>query len=175
MKRTLIAGVSLAVLAALSVLLGEALGLELTHVVLLGLAAGAVVALVDDRSLGERFVAALAGVAISWAAYGLRAGFLPDSDLGRAIDFGLVFLVATGIAVASSGRLPLWALLTGVAAFAGAYEFTFDANPPLFTSESVSALTSVLLAMMLGLVAAALTRDESAHTTSGRRAMEDAR
>ena len=34
MKRTLVAGVSLAILAALSVLLGEALGLELTNVVL---------------------------------------------------------------------------------------------------------------------------------------------
>src|SRR5690554_2900407 len=115
MKRTLFAGISLAILAALAVLLGEYLGLELTHVVLVGVAAGAVVALVEDRSLGERFVAALLGVAITWAAYGLRAGFLPDSDLGRAVDFLLVFGLATLAAVVSSGRLPLWTVLVGVA------------------------------------------------------------
>ncbi|MGJ9412068.1 hypothetical protein ACHAAC_05085 [Aeromicrobium sp. CF4.19] len=157
MKNQFLTGLGLAVAAAASVLLGDALGLDLVHVTILGVAIGAAVVLVPDSSRVGRIVGLLMGVGLTWFAYALRAGFLPDTDLARAIAFFGVFLVAAGIAAASAGRLPLWSILAGVAALAGAYEFTFDANPPLFTSESVVAVTSVLLTVMLGALVAALT------------------
>lgn len=176
MTHTLIRGGLLAVTAFLTLLLGEAWGFELTHVTLLGLALGAIVAIVDEGSFVGRVAALLVGVAIAWAGYGLRAGFLPDSDLGRAVAVALVIAVATAVAVASFGRLPLWAVLAGMAALAGAYEAAFAANTPLFASESVTAVTSVVLTLVVGLVAAsAVTPAQGASRHHARHELEDVR
>lgn len=156
-KQQSIVGGSLAVAAALSVLLSDAFGLELVHVTLLGLALGAVVALAGSGSVALRLAALAVGVVVCWFGYGLRAGYLPDTDLGRAVVFAATIAVVTVVAALSAGRLPLWPMLVGVAAVAGAYETTFAANPPLFMTESVVAVTSVLLATLVGFVVAVAT------------------
>ncbi|WP_375003209.1 hypothetical protein [Aeromicrobium sp. CTD01-1L150] len=157
MKPQFITGLGLALAAAVSVLLGNALGLDLVHVTLLGIALGAVLVIVPDGPLPWRLAGLASGVVIAWLAFGLRAAWLPDTDTGRAVAFAGAFLVAGVVCAVTLGRLPLWTSLLGMAAVTGAYEYDFTANTPLFASESVVAVTSVLLTTMLGVVVAGLT------------------
>ena len=142
----LVTGVALAVAAVLLALSGNLLGADLPKVTLLGVASGAVLGLVPDRSPGARAGAFLIGFLATWLGYALRAGFLPDSGTGRAMAAAFVVLAVTFVAVATAARLPLWAGFVGIAAMAGAYETVFTATPTAFTSESMTALTTVSLA-----------------------------
>lgn len=177
MKNHLVSGIVLAVAAAASVLLSAVLGLDLVDVTVLGVALGAALVVISDRSVAGRLIGFGLGVVVAWLAYGLRAGVLPDSDTGRAVAFAATFVLVGLIATVSGGRLPMWSLLIGVAAMTGAYEAAFGANTPLFTSESVVALTSVLLTSLVGFVAATLVagpRTDEANVPQ-HRDMEEAR
>jgi hypothetical protein len=158
-RRTMIAGALFALGAGLLADHGGHLGLEAARIALYGVALGAVLGLVTDGSPGGRGTAFGVGVAFCWAGYALRAGVLPDIPAGRAIAAAAVVLLVTAVAVASNGRAPLWAGLLGVGAFAGAYETTFTATPTAFQTESVTALTTVLLAAGFGYLVAVLVRE----------------
>lgn len=177
MRNQFITGGALAVAAALTLLIGEAFDLDLVHVTVLGLAVGAIAVLVDDASLVSRLVGLVLGTVVAWVAFGVRAGLLPDSDAGRAVSFFSVFAVVAIIAGLSMGRVSLWSQLLGVVAMTGAYEYTFAANPPLFTTESLTAVTSVLLTVMVGLVVTTATSARTAprHAASEQNEMENAR
>ena len=148
--RTCAGGAAVAVAAGVLTHSGARLGPELATWALLGAAAGAVVALVPDRSPAERAGAFLLGLLAAWGGFALRAGILPDVPLGRALSVVAVVSLVTAVATATAGRLPLWAGLTGVAAFAGAYTAAQLADPPAFDTEATTALTSVLLAAAIG-------------------------
>ena len=156
MRKTLVAGLVLAVAAVLVVLVSSALDLELESVALLGAALGAVVALVPDRTPLVRLGGFAAGFVAAWIGYVVRAALLPDSAGGRAVAVGLVVLLCVGITAVSMDRLPLWTTLLGTAALAGAYEFTYAAAPPEFASTSVSTATTLLFNVAVGFLAAAL-------------------
>ncbi len=157
MRRTLITGGLLAVFAALLAQFGGALGLDEIRSALLGAAIGATLGLVPtlDGPL-PRAAGFLVGFVLAWVGYGLRAGVLPDTGSGRALAAFIVIAVLTGICAATVGWMPLWSGLLGVAAIAGAYEFAFGINPTAFTSESVTAATTVLLAAAVGFLVGAL-------------------
>jgi hypothetical protein len=156
MRKTLVAGVVLAVAAVLVVLVSSALDLQLESVALLGGALGAVVALVPDRTPFVRLGGFIAGFVAAWIGYVVRAAVLPDTAGGRAVAVGLVVLLCVGITAASMDRLPLWTTLLGTAALAGAYEFTFAAAPPELASTSVTTATTLLLNVAVGFLAAAI-------------------
>jgi hypothetical protein len=156
MRNTVLAGVALALFAALVVGLGGLLGLDLDHVALLGAALGGVVGLVPDRTPTARVVGFLAGVAVGWAGFVLRAAVLPDSGGGRAVAAFVVVALCLAVSAATLTRLPLWSLLVGVAAVVGAYEETYTLAPSQLPSESPTAVTTVLLAAALGYLATAL-------------------
>lgn len=162
MRRTLLVGGVLAVSAFLVVVLSNLLDLELDAVALLGVAVGAVVALVADRSPWMRLAGFVAGIVVTWIVYILRAGVLPDTSAGRSIGAGLVILLLTGIALATAGRVPLWSLLLGAAAMAGAYEYTFAAAMPEVMTTSVQAVTALLVASAVGYLVGALTAEPDA-------------
>ena len=82
------------------------------------------------------------GFLVGWGGYALRAGYLPDTSLGRALAALLVLLVLMGISVATGTRVPLWSLLTGAAAMTAAYETTFMITPSAFPYESPTAATA---------------------------------
>jgi hypothetical protein len=155
MRRTLVAGVILAVAAVLMVLLSDTMDLELESVALLGGALGAVVALVPDRTPLFRLLGFGAGFIAAWIGYGIRAQFLPDTAGGRAVAVGLVVLLCVGITAVTVDRLPLWSTLLGTAALAGAYEFTYAAAPPEFLSTSATTATTLLVSLAVGFLAAA--------------------
>ena len=156
MRRTLLAGVVLAVAAVLVVVVSAVFDLELESVALLGGALGAVVALVPDRTPLVRLGGFAAGFVAAWIGYVVRAALLPDTAGGRAVAVGLVVLLCVGITAASMDRLPLWTTLLGTAALTGAYEFTYAAAPPELASTSVSTATTLLLNVAVGFLAAAL-------------------
>lgn len=155
MRKSLAAGVVLAVAAMVVVLVSSAFDLELESVALLGAGLGAVVALVPDRSPLFRVAGFVVGFLIAWLGYAVRAGFLPDTAGGRAVVVGVVVILCVAVTAGSMDRVPLWSTLLGAAALAGAYEFTYAAAPSEMPSTSLSSATTLLFNVAVGFLAAA--------------------
>jgi len=156
MRKSLLSGLLLVAAAFVTVLVGSWLDLELDSVALLGLAAGAVVALVPDATIGRRLAGFVLGVVVTTVGYYVRAALTPDTATGRAVFAALVVALAVGVVLISVGRLPLWSSLLGVATFAGAFETTYAAAPPRVLDNSISSLTSLALCVAIGSVAASV-------------------
>ena len=154
--RTLATGTALAVAAFLLADQGDVFGADLPTVALLGAAAGAVLGLVNDRVPAARLGGFLTGFLATWLGYALRAGVLPDTPMGRAIAAVVVVAVITAVAVATANRLPMWAGFLGAATLLGSYETTFAATPTEFVSDSMTAVTTSLLAAALGFLVSVL-------------------
>ena len=152
MKSLALRGTCLAVFGALTVGLGAAFGLDLDHVALLGVALGGVLGFLPDRALSWRIGGFVAGFAVAWAAYAMRASILPDTSSGRAVAIFGVLMVLVALTLVTRANLPIWSLLVGSAAMAGAYEQTYTASPTLFLTESPVAATTVLLAAAFGVI-----------------------
>lgn len=152
--RTLVTGSVLAVAAAALADHGAIFGADLPKVALLGAAAGAVLGLVPDRSPALRVGGFTGGFVAAWLGYALRAGFLPDIPMGRAIAAVVVVSLITAVATASANRLPMWAGFLGAATLLGSYESTFAATPTGFVSDSMTAVTTSLLATAVGYLVA---------------------
>lgn len=161
MRRNFLSGLALAVAAVLVVVLSATFDLELESVALLGAALGAVLALVPDHGPGARLAGFALGFVIAWAGYIVRAQFLPDTSSGRAVAVGVVVVLCTLVAALSADRLPLWAVLLGTAAFAGGYEFTYNAAPPELLDTSLSTATTLLFTVGIGFLAASLVAPEA--------------
>jgi hypothetical protein len=146
----------LTIASVLLIVLSSGLGLQVESVALMGAGSGAVVALVPGRSPQARLGGFLAGFALSWLGYLVRAGFLPDTATGHAIAVGVVVALCTVVAAVSRDRVPLWALLLGAAVLAGSYETSYIEAPSQVLSTSAATSTSVLLAVAFGFLAAAL-------------------
>ena len=154
--RTLVTGLALAVTAFLLADQGAIFGADLPQVALLGAAVGAVLGLVHDRLAAARLGGFLTGFLAAWIGYALRAGVLPDIPMGRAIAALIVVLVITVVAVVTANRLPMWAGFLGAATLLGSYETTFAATPTSFVSDSMTAVTTSLLAVALGFLVTVL-------------------
>lgn len=174
MRKTLLVGLVLTVAAVVVVLVSAALDLELEPVALLGVAVGAVVALVPDRTPFMRLAGFAGGFVAAWVGYLLRAGVLPDSAGGRAVAVALVIVLAVAVSAATAGRVPMWSALLGAAALTGAYEHTYAAAPPEVTSTSLSTATILLFTAAVGFLATAIVAPggeqpaERAHRASKR-------
>jgi len=155
MRKSLLAGVVLALAAMIVVIIGSVLDLDLESVALLGAAMGAVVALVPDRTPAARLGGFAVGFVVAWVGYVLRAQFLPDTAGGRAVVVGVVVLLCVALTAAGRGRLALWSVLLGAGSFAGAYEFTYNQAPPEILSTSVSTATTMAFNVAVGFLAAA--------------------
>jgi hypothetical protein len=155
-KNQLYVGVVLALAAMFAVLAGSALDLDLESVALLGAAMGAVVALVPDRTPLVRLAGFAVGFVIAWVGYIVRAQFLPDTSLGRAVAVAVVVALCVGATAATLDRITLWSVLLGAGAFAGAYEFTYAAEPPQILSTSLSTATTMAFNVGVGFLAVAL-------------------
>jgi len=173
MRKTIFAGLVLALAAALVMWLDATFDLELESVVLLGTAVGAVVALVPDRTPLSRFLGFAGGFVVAWVGYLVRAAVLPDTDSGRAVAVVLILLLCVALFGATIGRLPLWSTLLGAAAFAGGYEYTYAAAPQEFVSTSVSAATSLLFCLAVGYLVAATVAPQAGALPSRPRSRDE--
>jgi len=150
-------GGGLLILAAIAVvILSDLFDLELEAVALLGVAMGAIVALVPDRSAAGRLVGFATGFAAAFIGYLVRAGVLPDSLGGRIITVALILGICVLVAGAAHRFVPLWATLLGAAAVVGAYEYSYTAAPPEVLSTSITTVTSLLMTSAIGFLVAAL-------------------
>src|SRR5689334_9264581 len=164
--RTLVTGAALAIAAFLLADHGALFGADLPKVALMGAAAGAVLGLVPDRLPAARLGGFLTGFLAAWVGYALRAGVLPDIPMGRAIAAAVVVAIVTLVAVATANRLPMWAGFVGVATLLGSYETTFAATPTSFVSDSMTAVTTSLLAAAFGFLVTVLLSDAGAVAAS---------
>ncbi len=176
MRKTTFVGGVLAISAFLVVILGDLLDLKLEPVALLGVALGAVIGLVPDRRPSMRLAGFGIGLVVAWIGFIVRAGLLPDSAAGRAVTVAVVIALVTVVAAASANRLPLWSLLVGAAAMAGAYEYTFAAAPPEVATTSLSTATALLVTAGVGYLVVALTapRTDAPSATAPRETRSDA-
>jgi len=156
MRTTLFTGLALVLAGVALVLLGSGLDLDLESTALMGIAIGAVLALVPDRTPVVRIGSFVAGLVIAWIGYLIRTGLLPDTSAGRAVTGAIVLTLCVGVAVATLNRAPLWAVLLGAAALVGGYEAAYEVSPPEVLDTSVTALTTVLMTVAVGFLAAAL-------------------
>jgi hypothetical protein len=156
MRRTLISGLLLVAAAFLTVLLGAWLDLDVDATALLGVAAGAVVALVPHATVGRRLAGFAVGVVVTLVGYLVRAALLPDTAAGRAAFAAIAVALCVVVAVASLERLALWATLLGAATFAGAFEETYALAPPRVVENGTNTLTALVLCVAVGFAAAAL-------------------
>jgi hypothetical protein len=167
MRTTLFTGLALVVAGVALVFVSSGLDLELESAALLGIAIGAVLALVPDPSPIAKVGAFLAGVLIAWVGYLVRTAVLPDTTSGRAVTLALVVALCVALAAVTRNRAPLWAALLGVAALVGAYETTYDVSPPEVMDSSITAMTQILLATAVGFLAAALVAPQARPVDSG--------
>jgi hypothetical protein len=156
MRKTLLIGLAVLVAGVLVLMLSSGLDLELESTALMGVAIGAVLALVPDRSAVMRIAGFLAGFAAAWIGYLVRAGYLPDTDSGRAVALALVGVLCVAVAAGSFNRVPLWGTLLGAAAMAGGYEATYELAPSQVVDTSMTAVTTILFTVAVGFLAAAL-------------------
>jgi hypothetical protein len=156
MRRSLVAGLVLAIFAALIIGLGQLLGLDLEHVALMGAALGGVLGLVPHSLPLGKLGGFVVGFVLAWIGFALRAAVFPDSASGRAAAAFLVVAAIGAACAVSAGRLPLWSGLLGAAAIVGAYEETYTNAPSQFLKESPTAGTTVLFAVALGFLATSL-------------------
>jgi hypothetical protein len=155
-RNTLYAGAVLALVAMFAVKAGSVLDLDLESVAMLGAAMGTVIALVPDHTPLTRLAGFSAGFLIGWAGYLFRADLMPDTSTGRAVAVGVVVMVCVAVSALSADRIALWTVILGAGAFAGAYEFTYNAAPPEILSTSLSTATTMAFNVALGFVAGAL-------------------
>ena len=153
MRTSLLVGLSLALTAAVAVVVSSLFDLQIESVALLGAATGAALALVPDTTPLARMGGALLGVVASLVGFALRAAALPDSAGGRAVAVVVVVLLCTAVAAVSVQRIALWAPLLGAAAFAGAYERVYAAAPAELATTAVSTLTALLVTLAVGFLA----------------------
>jgi hypothetical protein len=116
------------------------------------------VALVPDRSAASRLAGFGVGFVIAWFGYAARALLLPDSSSGRAVAVFAVVMACAVVAAVAHERIPLWSLLLGTAALAGAYELTYAESPSQMLDTSVSAATTLLFTTGVGFLAASIIR-----------------
>ena len=173
MRRTLLGGLLLVAAAFFTVLVGGWLDLEVDAVAVLGVGAGAVVALVPDATVGRRLGGFALGVVGAVLGYYVRAALTPDTSMGRAVFAALVVALCVVVAVASVGRLPLWSALLGAATFAGSFEATYSSAPPRVVDLSIGALTTLGLCVAVGFVAAGLAASFGSGRRSEHRADHD--
>jgi len=168
MKRTVTTGLLLAIGGVLAVYIGSWLNLGLRATVF-GASIGAVLGLVRDRPVVGRLGAFLIGVVVAWLGYAVRAQFLPDIPAGEALALVIVIVLITVMAVLSAGRFPMWAGLLGSAALFGAYEELYVAAPYNFVSQSIIAVSSLLvpvaMGFLIGVVSATLWGDDATDGT----------
>lgn len=162
MRKSLLAGGTVVLAAALAVLFGAPFGLELETYALIGVAMGAVVALVPDGRPGLRLAGFASGVLVMWVGYLVRAALLPDTVGGRAAATLLVLALCVAVAAVAARRIPMWSTFAGAATLFGAYEATFAAAPPEVATTSVTALTAVAFTAALGFLAASFVAPDAA-------------
>jgi hypothetical protein len=152
MVRIFISGLALFGAAAVAITLDSLLGLGLGFVVL-GIAIGGVLGLVQDGNAIGRMLAYVIGVVIVLAAYLGRVLVGNSSDLGLLVGSAVIIFAITLMAGVTKNWLPLWAGLLGAVTVIGAYETAFEIAPQNILSELLPEVSTALVPVALAFLA----------------------
>lgn len=152
MTRTVVSGAVIVVAAALVAAFHDVIGITQVWPFVLAVAVG----LAASATPLGRAAGFTLGVLVGFIVAALRAGFMPDTTATTVILVVVAVVVAIIVGAVSFGRVPMWTVLAGYAAFAGLYGPVYVENPTLFASEAPVELVSLLLATAVGFIAAML-------------------
>lgn len=147
MLRTFAIGLAATVLGVVVWLLTSAIQVDAPGGVL-GVAAGLVAGLIDDRSPVARFGALLVGLVLGLLALAL--------GMVGWVGFVVAAIIFTIISGLTGGRLPLWAIFLGSGALAAAYGPELMATPWFVLTEFPSAFLVVLASSAGGFIIAVI-------------------
>lgn len=129
-----------------------------------GLAVGGVLGLVSDGGPVGRIGSFLVGVVVALVHYLVQVLFLNGSFAGLVVTLVIAFGLITVICALTSGRLPLWAALLGVALVVGAYEAAFVDSPQDITTQLFQYTTMALVPAAIGFLAVIFVADKPGGT-----------
>lgn len=145
--RTFAIGLAATVLGVVVWLLTSAIQVDAPGGVL-GVAAGLVAGLIDDRSPVARFGALLVGLVLGLLALAL--------GMVGWVGFVVAAIIFTIISGLTGGRLPLWAIFLGSGALAAAYGPELIATPWFVLTEFPSTFLVVLASSAGGFIIAVI-------------------
>lgn len=148
--RTLIGGLSLAVLAPLIYLLSGDLGTLSIAYTVFGLTIGAIVGLLPGADPANRLSAYSVGLLLAFASYVVRGGLLPYTKNAAALVVLVMLLIVTGITAVVRSRAWFVLMLLGVGAMYGTVEPQFQLAPSGYLASAGLALAGVFLGFCLG-------------------------
>lgn len=157
MRRAVIAGVALGVIAGLLFMYHDAIRLSVAWPVVLGFALWGAVGRDGSRGLNVAIAAGI-GVVAGYAAYAVNAEFLPITPLWLGLSVGVAVGVLALVGVLAGDMLPVSGLLVGFAAFAGMFEPLWAESPAAVRTDGIETLTVSLLAVLLGVLTATVFR-----------------
>lgn len=155
MKRVFLFGIVCAALAALVIVIGNALNFTIQNV-MLGIGGGAILGLVRTHSPAMRYIACLIGFALGFAFYAIRLAVLPATIWGNLIAVVVTILLVTLIAGLTKDKIPMWGMFVGVTVFAGAFDQYFTTTPWLFVNQSITTIATMLFAVTAGFLVSVL-------------------
>ena len=148
--RTLIGGLSLAVLAPVIYLFSGDLGTLSIAYTVFGLTIGAIVGLLPGADPANRLSAYFVGLLIAFASYVVRGGLLPYTKNSAALVVLVMLLIVTGITAVVRSRAWFVLMLLGVGAMYGTVEPQFQLAPSGYLASAGLALAGVFLGFCLG-------------------------
>jgi hypothetical protein len=148
--RTLIGGLSLAVLAAVIYLLSGDLGTLTIAYTVFGLVMGTIVGLLPGADPANRISAYFAGLLLAFASYVVRGGILPYTKGSAALVVLVMLVIVTGITAVVRSRAWFALMLLGVGTMYGLVEPLFQAAPIGYLASAGLALVGIFLGFVLG-------------------------
>lgn len=154
--RTLIGGLSLAVLAAVVYLLSGDLGKPAVAYTVFGLAIGTIVGLLPGADPTNRIVAYFAGVLLAFASYVVRGGLLPYTNGASALVVFVMLVIVTVITAVVRSRAWFVLMLLGVGSMYGLVEPLYTAAPSAYLASVGVPLVGILLGFAVGYTVSSL-------------------
>jgi hypothetical protein len=154
--RTLIGGLTLAVLAAAIYLLEGSLGAPAISYTVFGLVMGTVVGLLPGADPANRISAYFAGLLLAFGSYVARGGLLPYTKTAAGLVVLLMLLVVTGVTAVVRSRAWFVLMLLGVGTMYGLVELQFQAAPSAYLASAGLAFVGILLGFGLGFTVSSL-------------------
>lgn len=167
MGKVFLQGLALLIAGLVALILNHFLNLGLGSIVF-GLAIGGVLGLVGDGGAIGRAGAFVVGIIVALVQYIVRVLFLNDSFAGNVVVIIIGLALVTVVCALTSGRLPLWAALAGVALVTGAYETAFVDSPQNVTTQLFQYTTMALVPAAFGFLATIFVSDRIVPVTTAR-------
>jgi hypothetical protein len=154
--RTLIGGLSLAVLALTIYLLEGYLGTPAISYTVFGLVMGTIVGLLPGADPANRISGYFAGLLLAFASYVARGGLLPYTKASAGLVVLLMLLVITGITAVVRSRAWFVLMLLGAGTMYGLVELQFQAAPTAYLASAGLAFVGILLGFGVGFTVSSL-------------------